>query len=548
MSQNVPSGAVLLRHSTLALPTHLIVVNLDARLHHAIDEMAAFLPSFGVTILHAHEHDDANVPTPAVNEAQAIRMLPDMEALNLEDPFAIAQATYRFHRPELLHAFRMAFMAWSDEQGHDRTVIIFVGSPRTPVESAMLGELPLDTAAMFFRRTGALPLVLRLFVAPLRAAQSDSDRPLAHLLADLDQTYFALPPFPPSVEAAAESPTPFANPFDTSVWIDGDDANEIVHLLRAVLRLHGEENARLAGNAPPSKDASAEPAALDEVLRADGERRSVDWLSFCDVKHAPRLWTHGLPALAAVLDMSHDARRRTDPFASIAPYTREPNWNASAIVQSYLNAIERPRPSFEDLARSDFRFRITDDDRASKLEMARLLSDAGHFDEAAAIASDLLQDDPHHRMLNRLLGTDLFVAGHRERGREILNHCIALTEIDPSLGEAERADEIATLHLLMSDYAAAISGYERAIEADPNNAHAYQGLVLIHRGRGEQALADHWLKVAQRRELDLPLVSGDDHLEHAFVDRRTPAEMTLPVSGDPHARKRRSRWWGFFQR
>jgi tetratricopeptide (TPR) repeat protein len=546
MTQHAPSNAVLLRHIDSALPTHLVVVNLDATLHHAIDEMAAFLPSAGVTILHAHEHDDATVPTPLVNEAQAVRMLPDVEALDLDDPFAIARATYRYYRPELLHALRMAFMSWSEERGHERTVMIFVGAARTPAEAIMLGQLPLDATALFFRRTGALPLIIRLFAAPRRPAQSADDRPLANLFADLEQTYFGLPPYPQSIDATTDATTPFSNPFETSVWVDGADGTEIVHFLRALLRLHGDETARLAGNSlAPS--GTQECAPLAAALAADAGRRLVDWASLCSETHVPRLWTAGLPAFGAVLDMGHDPRRQSDPFASIAAYSRESNWDANLIVQTYLSMVEHPRPASEDLTRSDFRYRITDEDRASKLEMARQLSDAGQFERAAEIAAELLEDDPNHRMLNRLLGTDLYVAGHRERGREILQNCIALTEIDPMLAEAERADEIATLHLLMNDYAAAISGYERAIDADPLNAHAYQGLILIYRGLGEQPLADHWLQVAQRRGLDLPLVSSDDHLEEAFVDER-PEQMATAEESDAGARKRRSRWWGFFQR
>jgi tetratricopeptide (TPR) repeat protein len=330
------------------------------------------------------------------------------------------------------------------------------------------------------------------------------------------------------------------------VWVDATDGTEVVHFLRAVLRLHGEENARFAGNAPPKRKGAAKPTPLADALAVEAERRSLDWLSLCATERAPRLWTHGLTALGAVLDMGHDGRRRRDPFASIAPYERERGWDADPLVRSYLDRLERPRPAYEDISRSDFPYRLTDEDRPSKLEMARYLSDLGAFERAAELAADLLADDPHHRLLNRLLGADLFVAGHRERGREILRHCIALTEIDPALEESERADEIATLHHLMGEYDAAISGYERALEADPLNAHAYQGLVLIHRVREETALAEHWLQAAQRRDLELPLLSGADDIEAAFEP--APAAAGPRIAADPRTRERRSRWWSFLKR
>ena len=92
----------------------------------------------------------------------------------------------------------------------------------------------------------------------------------------------------------------------------------------------------------------------------------------------------------------------------------------------------------------------------------------------------------------------------------------------------------------MGEYDAAISGYERALEADPLNAHAYHGLVLIHRVRDETALADHWLRAAERRELELPLLAGWDGIEAAFE----PAAAAV----DPRTRERRSQWWKFLKR
>jgi tetratricopeptide (TPR) repeat protein len=538
--------ASLLRHASLFVPTHLVVVNLDARLQDPLEEMAAFLPSFGVTLLHAHEGEGATVRIEEINEAQMIRMLPDLASFDLDDAYPWARATYRYHRPELLHALRMAFKAWADEQRQERTVLVFVGTPRTPVEAALLGELPLDAEALFFRRTGTLPLVLRFVAAPRRPFADEHDLPLAHLLADLEQTYFELPDFPLPFEKHPDLDKPSASPYDTTVWVDAEDASEVVHFLRAVLKMHGKENARLAANVPADKR-DENPTPLAAALQLEAERRSLDWLSLCAAHHVPRLWTHGIPALGAVLDMEHEKRRRQDPFASVARYERETNWDSNLVVQTYLSQIEDPRPIHEDLARSDFPYRLTDEDRGSKLEMARYLSDLGEFERAAAIASDLLDDDPHHRLLNRMLGTDLWVAGYRERGREVLRHCIALTEIDPSLGEAERADEIATLYHLMNDYDAAVSGYERALDADPQNAHAYEGLILIHRGRGEAALADHWLAAARRRDLDLPLVTGEDRLEEAFETER-PADFAADEPDAERARERRSRWWSFLKR
>jgi tetratricopeptide (TPR) repeat protein len=530
----------------MVVPTHFVVVNLEARLHDPLEEMAAFLPSFGVTLLHVHAGEGASVRIEELNEAQMIRMLPDLASFDLEDPYPWARATYRYHRPQILHALRMAMKSWSDEQRQDRTVIVFVGTARTPVDAALLGELPLDVEALFFRRTGTLPLVLRFLVAPRRPFESNADLPLAHLLADLEQTYFALPDFPLPFEKHADLAKPSASPFDTTIWVDGQEGDEVVHFLRALLRTHGDENARLAGNVPPNKHDDA-PVPLSDALRIEAERRSLDWLSLCASHHVPRLWTQGLPALGAVLDMEHDKRRRQDPLASVARYERETSWDGNLVVQTYLSQIDTPRPIYEDLAQSDFPYRLTDEDRASKLEMARHLSDLGEFERAAEIAADLLADDPHHRLLNRMLGADLWVAGYRERGAEVLRHCIALTEIDPSLAEAERADEIATLYHLMHDYDAAVSGYERAIDADPLNAHAYEGLILIHRGRGETSLADHWLIAAQRRELELPLVTGGDRIEEAF-ERERPADFAADDADVERARQRRSRWWSFLKR
>lgn len=547
---NGSHGSVLLRHTPDALPTHLVVVNLDVRLHDAIEEMAAFLPAFGVTILHVHDGEDATVRMTEINEAQMIRMMPDLSSIDLGDPYPWARATYRFHRPALLHAFRSAFKSWADERKQDRTVVLFAGAPRTPLEAALLGELPLDTEALFFRRTGALPLVLRFVVAPRRPPEVEADLPLAHLLADLEQTYFSLPDYPRPNEDHGDLGRPCASPFDTTVWVDGADGTELVHLLRALLRLHGEENGRLIDHLPAQREAgrTAEAAPLEEALAADAERRSIDWLALCAPHFAPRLWTAGLPALAAVLDMDHEPRRKRDPFATIGRYERERNWDANLLVQTYLSQLDHPRPACEDLLRSDFPYRLTDEDRPSKLEMARHLSDLGEFERAAAIGAELLEDDPHHRLLNRMLGADLYIAGQRERGSEILRHCIALTEIDPTLEEAERADEIATLYHLMRDEVAAISGYERAIEADPLNAHAYEGLIMLHRGRGESSLAEHWLLSAQRRDLELPLVTGEDSLDAGLEPEAAAGAADAPGAEDTKTRERRSRWWNFLRK
>ncbi|MBK6316215.1 MAG: tetratricopeptide repeat protein [Blastocatellia bacterium] len=547
---NGPNGSVLLRHTTEALPTHLIVVNLDPRLHDAIEEMAAFLPAFGVTILHVHDGEDATVRISEINEAQMIRMMPDLSSIDLGDPYPWARATYRFHRPALTHALRTAFKSWADDRKQDRTVLLFAGAPRTPVEAALLGELPLDAQALFYRRCGALPLVLRFLIAPRRPPELEADLPLAHLLADLEQTYFTLPDYPEPFEPHADIDRPSASPFDTTVWIDGEDGTELVHLLRALLKMHGEENERLSANFPAERAAgrATKASPLDEALAADAHIRSIDWLAFCAPHFAPRLWSSGVPALAAVLDMDHEPRRKRDPYATIGRYERERNWDANLLVQTYLSQLDHPRPAYEDLMRSDFPYRLTDEDRPSKLEMARHLSDLGEFERAAAIGEELLEDDPHHRLLNRMLGADLYISGHRERGSEVLRHCIALTEIDPTLAEAERADEIATLYHLMRDEVAAISGYERALEADPLNSHAYEGLILIHRARGETGLADHWLQVAQRRELDLPLVTGDDRIEGSFEDEPTTEAKARGTGELAKSRERRSKWWNFLKR
>lgn len=535
-------GAVLLRNTLALLPTHLVVVNLDERLQDDLEEMAAFLPALGVSILHVHRGGHATVPVGELNEAQVLRMLPDAAAPDLDDPYVWAEAEYRYHRPAALHALRAAFKSWSDERGQERTVLLFAGAPRTPLEAVLLGELPLDAEALFHRRTGALPLVLRFLVAPRRPFEGDDDLPLAHLLALLEETYFALPPFAP--ERPAPPGAPAASPFDTTVWVDGAEGSELVHFLRALLRLHGRENERLAANAPAVPGAERPPVSpLDSAMRAEGEHRLVDWLSLCATEHAPRLWTGGLPALAAVLDMEHERRRRAEPLASIGRYERERDWEASPLVRSYLDGRERPARG--GLAGADFPYRITDEDGASKLELSRYLSDAGEFGRAAELAAELLEDDPHNRVLNRLLGADLWVAGHRARAGEVLRRCIALTEIDPALDEAERADEIATLHHLMNDYDAALSGYERAIAADPLNAHAYEGLVLILRARGETALADHWLQAARRRDLALPLVAVEERLEGAFEPEPAAGGET---GGGEAARERRSRWWSFLRR
>ncbi len=537
-------GVALLQHTSLFLPTHLIVVNLDARLHYALEEMAAFLPSFGVTLLHFHDGDSATERITPINEAQTMRMMPDLATFDLDDSYPPARATYRLHRPGVLHALRTTIKAWSDEMHHDRTVMLFVGTPRTPIEAAFLGELPLDAAALFVRRAGAPPLTLRFMVAPRRPPEHDFDLPVAHVLSDLEQTYFALPDFPRPFERRQYPDRPSGNPYDTTVWVDGVDGTEVVHLLRTIIRLHGEENARLADHVAPARRTPLTPLPLETALRMEADQRSIDWLSLCSPEHTPRLWMEGLPELNAVLDMGHDRQRRVDPFASIGRYTREKDWDDNDLVQSYLAQLERPRPVYEDLSRSDFPYRLTDHDGPSKLETARYLSDLGEFERAAEITGELIEDEPNHRLLNRILGANLFVAGHHERGREVLRHCISLTESDATLAEAERADEIATLHHLMSDYDAAISGYERAVEADPLNAHAYQGLVLIYRARAEDSLADHWLTAAKRRDLDLPLLTSEDRIDEAFE----PARPATTPTEDSHTRERRSRWWSFLKR
>ena len=550
----MPNGnerAALLLHPSLCLPTHLVVVNLDARLHDPLEETAAFFPSFGVSLLHFHDGPSATVPVESINEAQLLRMLPDLASFDPDDPSPWARATYRYHRPSILHAIRSACKAWTDETRQERTVFVFIGAPRSHVEAALLGELPLDTEALFFRRTGLLPLVLRLLVAPREPRGDENDAPVAQALADLEQAYFELPDFPRPFRRRDFIGSASASAFDTTVWIDENEVGDVIPSLRRVLRLQSEENARYADNRPPSKRSENALATFEEALAVDGAERSIDWLSLCVEHHAPRLWMDGLTALAALLDLERFPRRSEPPLARLQSLHRESNWEANAPAQAYLRLVERPRAYHDDLTRSDFPYRVTDEDRPSKLELAHHLADLGEFERAAEISSELLAEDPHHRLLNRMLGTDLYVSGHRERGREILTHCITLTELDPTLAEAERADEIATLHHLLSDFDAAISGYERAIDADPLNAHAYQGLVLVLRSRGEDALADHWLQAARRRDLDLPLLTDADdaHLDDAFAPQAEAVPAGRSDSRDTgRLRERRSRWWRFLRR
>jgi hypothetical protein len=124
----------------------------------------------------------------------------------------------------------------------------------------------------------------------------------------------------------------------------------------------------------------------------------------------------------------------------------------------------------------------------------------------------------------------------------VLRRCIQLTEIDPDLDEARRAAEVATLHHLLNEYDAAISSYERAIEADPANVHAYQGLVFIHRARGEESLADYWISAARRRGLALPLVESGERIEEEFERGSAP-----PAEARSEERARRSCWWSFLR-
>jgi hypothetical protein len=539
---NSSDGAVLLQQSASTPPTHLVVVNFDENLRDRLDQMAAFLPAVGVTILHVSGSDAATVRLGEINEAQLVRMLPDLASFDLDDPYTWAAGIYRYHRAAMLHALRRAVQDWSEKTHNERTCMLFVGAPRTPLDAVLLGEFPLDAQAFFQRRSGALPLVLRFLVAPRRPFATEDDLPLARLLASLEQIYFDLPSYPPPHEPQGDSETAHAGPFDTTVWVDGEDGGELIPFLRDLLRLHGDENASLAGAAAPG-GAGIVPT-LEAAMRADADRRLVDWLALCAPHLTPRLWTNGLPALMAVLDMRHDKRRARDPFANIGRYEREADWASNLVVQTYLSQLEALRAPQEDLPQSDFPYRITEDDRASKLEMARRLSDLGEFERAAVLAEDLLEDEPNHRVLNRMLGTDLFVAGHRERARAVLRRCIELTEIDPRLDEARRADEIATLHHLLSEYDAAISSYERAIEADPTNVHAYQGLVFIHRTRGEESLADFWISAARRRGLSLPLVETDDRIEEEFAGLQPPAD----AADDPSSQhERRSRWWSFLR-
>jgi len=537
---NGSDGAVLLRQSASLPPTHLVVVNFDDRLRDRIDQMAAFLPAVGVTILHMFESDGASIQLTEINEAQLVRMLPDLASFDLDDPYVWAVGVYRYHRPAMLHALRRAMQEWSEQAHNERTCLLFVGAARTPVDAVLLGEFPLDAQALFHRRVGALPLALRFLIAPRRAFASNEDVPLAHLLATLEQTYFELPTLPIDEESYGDYDRARSSPFDMTVWVDGDDGAEAIHFLRDLLRLHGEENATLAEALQPTGVGIV--PSLEAALRADGERRALDWLALCATDFVPRLWTHGLPTLMSVLDVRHNKRRAREPFANVENFTREASWTSNLLVQTYASQFDEANEPQSDLTRADFPYRITEDDRASKLEMARHLSDLAQFDRAAVLAEDLLEDEPNHRVLNRMLGTDLFVAGHRDRARSVLRRCIELTEIDPDLGEAVRASEVATLHHLLREYDAAISGYERALEADPGNVHAYQGLVFIHRTRGEESLADYWIAAARRRGLGLPLVEVDERIEEEF-DTLPPTSVIEPEE----RAERRSRWWRFLK-
>src|SRR6187549_1469303 len=135
---HAPDASVLLRRASAFPPTHLVIVNVDERLHDSIEEMAAFQPSLGVSIFHVYQGDNAAPSLGEINEAQLVRMLPDLASFDLDDPYVWATATYRYYRPAVMQALRAAFKEWTDAGNGERTVILFVGACRSPLDAVLL--------------------------------------------------------------------------------------------------------------------------------------------------------------------------------------------------------------------------------------------------------------------------------------------------------------------------------------------------------------------------------------------------------------------------
>jgi len=478
----MPNGmdlSVILQTGPLFVPTHLFLVNLDEGLHERVESLVKTLSPPGLTVIHAHEGPRATVTVGQVSDERAREMLPDLGKGEVPAGHLLAKARYNFHRPAILKRIREELERWRQEQRHNRTVFIYLAQPSDHLKAVLLSELPTDVNALFFRRYGSLPLTMRLLLAPVRRWQGPEDDPLALCLDFLNAYYFHTPHSPGD---------PYASDFDLVVWLEPRE--EVwSDFLAHILRLQAAEFEALASF--KARPLPRKALIIEHLMKAEREKRRLDWLSLCSYPYIPRLWEKGPDALLDLLDFRRQPpNRKKNPWAHLEKMKREASWKGHPLADSFLRRAASLPYHRADIARYDFPFRVSPHDDEGLCEAAIHLSRHKRYSEAEALMRPVVERNPDEPRYLKALGTALYLSGRKEEGGALLLRAISLLTERPYT--AHEADEVGGLYLLLGDFRKAVEWCQKAIELDPTLLHAYQGIILAYQRLGDARGEKHW--------------------------------------------------------
>jgi tetratricopeptide (TPR) repeat protein len=148
--------------------------------------------------------------------------------------------------------------------------------------------------------------------------------------------------------------------------------------------------------------------------------------------------------------------------------------------QVYL-ATNRPKRALE-----EFQGVLADkpDDKAAKTACALALMRLGRVDECEAIAREVSAEDPTNARADLYLGLIAFRRGDDERA---LEHLLKAEQADPRAPGLHV--QIGTVYARRRRWPDAERAYLQALDLDPDDAEAYDGLGVVYRNLGQPARA-----------------------------------------------------------
>jgi tetratricopeptide (TPR) repeat protein len=155
--------------------------------------------------------------------------------------------------------------------------------------------------------------------------------------------------------------------------------------------------------------------------------------------------------------------------------------NEPLAVQLANNLMESNRAAIATRVLAPF---AQSDKGATRQLLGQIATDLGRFDEAMGHFQAVLDQSPDHAKAQMGMGIALMSGGHNDEAVRWLDRAIVLND---RLAEAWNAR--AVLHAQEEQWAAAIGGWEHAVEIMPGLADAWFNLSLAYRQTGDSAKA-----------------------------------------------------------